>query len=65
MGGFWVVLREVLKRNPLFGIPAKEKSPKTKDPELETRKAKTKNRKPNASKKAENAFLLNIAKKRR
>lgn len=85
-----LVLREVLKGNPLFGIPVQETAAekrsresadevsdprkpslfntdppksvvKKKEPPLEAR-ARTKKAK--ASKKAENAFLLSLAKKR-
>lgn len=81
-----LVLREVIKGNPLFGIPVKETAaekrarenaneipdprkpslfntdaPKSKPgPEVKARKKKAK-----TSKKAENTFLLNLAKNRR
>lgn len=88
-----LVLREVLKGNPLFGIPvqepaaekrarleAEEEIPDPRKPSLfntdapkakakkksePTREARARKKKAKTNKKAENAFLLNLAKSRR
>lgn len=52
-----LVLREVLKKNPLFGIPVKENPKPAPQPRQQPKKPKT-------SKKAENEFLLSLAKRR-